>query len=612
MSMIRDRLYRFGALTMNTGSMTLRKGEKLISVPPKVFDTLLALVEQRGEVVSKDQLMRAVWPDCVVEESNLTQNIFVLRRILSQATGDEEYIQTIPKRGYRITVPVDVESGRDAPVKAVSAAPIPNHAGRFSPSAKGIAAASTLAIELAVLLWHSPPAVRAIPNFTQLTRDGIDKEGWTKGIVGPHAALATDGSRIFFTAGTMGSSHISQMSISGGPASNIPLPFSAGQVLDFSTVRSELLVAEYVSPSAETPLWAVNLLTGNAHRVGNFSVRDACWSRDGNHIAFVRGAELYVTDEYGADQRKLADLPGLGWRPRWSPDNKSLRLTIVEPKSVVSSIWEVALDSGRIHPLLPGWDNPPQECCGEWSADGRQYFFQATRNGKSEIWAIPVNTGPLDRLLRIGRKPVQITTGQMNSMVPAPSPNGKLLFVIGRQERGELERFDANSHQFVPYLAGIPADFIDFSRDGQWMTYSLLPEGTLWRSRIDGTELLQLTFQPDEARVPQWSPDGRSIIFHTTGGGRRQQIRVISRDGGPAEVVPGTNGSEMHPMWSPDGSKIIYSDYPFLGARPDQVAVHILDLKSRQVKTVPGSNQFFGPTWSPDGRYATALAPGGE
>src|SRR5580658_2206766 len=122
--MIRGRLYKFGVFTLNAGTMTLRKGKEVVSLPPKVFDTLLALVERQGEVISKDQLMKTLWPDCFVEENNLAQNVFLLRKTLGRASGDEDYIQTVPKRGYRISVPVEeTESSKvDAPpVEAPSA-----------------------------------------------------------------------------------------------------------------------------------------------------------------------------------------------------------------------------------------------------------------------------------------------------------------------------------------------------------------------------------------------------------------------------------------------------------------------------------------------------------
>ena len=90
---------------------------------------------------------------------------------------------------------------------------------------------------------------------------------------------------------------------------------------------------------------------------------------------------------------------------------------------------------------------------------------------------------------------------------PVPSRDGKKLFVIGQQTRGELVRYDARSREFVPYLAGISASWVVFSRDGQWVTYVTFPDGVLWRSRVDGNDRLQLSYPPLEANQPRWSPD---------------------------------------------------------------------------------------------------------
>ncbi len=609
MSLIREGLFKFGPFILNAATKTLRNGEQSVPMPPKVFDTLLALVERRGEVVTKDQLMQALWPDSFVEESNLTQNVFVLRRTLGRAPGDHEYIQTVPKRGYRISVPVeelavpvshlkDPDSGIERKKRSFSSRPALIVAG-IALGAVGL---------LAMLLLRTQQIRPPLANFSQLTRDGADKRGLTGSIGGTNAPLATDGSRVYFTAGTSDSMFVAQVSVTGGETAKIPLPFGSVQLLDFSPVRSELLVGEIVSPAADTPLWAVSVPAGSPRRVGRLFARDGAWSRDGHWIAFTHGNELYLADEVGSRKRKLADLPGLGWRPRWSRDDKYLRLTVADPKRLSQSIWEVAVDTGSVRPLLANWNIPAAECCGEWAADGKLFFFQATRGGRKEIWALPASPD-FESVLKGGRVvPFQITSGQMNSLVPMPSPDGKQLFVVGEQERGELARLDPNSQQFVPYLGGISADSVDFSRDEQWIAYVLLPEGTLWRSRIDGTDRLQLTFPPNEARVPQWSPDGRRIIFHTLGVGQHNQTALVSRDGGPPEIIPESTDAEMHPTWAPDGKRILYSDYPFFGGSAHQVAIHILDLTTRQVTTLPGSRGFFGPTWSYDGRYATALA----
>src|SRR5205807_1984644 len=104
--------------------------------------------------------------------------------------------------------------------------------------------------------------------------------------------------------------------------------------------------------------------------------------------------------------------------------------------------------------------------------------------------------------------PTQLTTGPVLYSTVLPDLGGSKLFVQGVQPRGELVRYDATSKQFVPFLAGIPATDVAFSRDGKWASYVAVPGSTQWRSRIDGSERLQLTYPPAAASLPVWSPDG--------------------------------------------------------------------------------------------------------
>ncbi|HEY8460872.1 MAG TPA: winged helix-turn-helix domain-containing protein, partial [Blastocatellia bacterium] len=95
------QLYEFGPFRLDVGERLLMRDGRTAPLPPKVFDTLLVLVENSGRVVSKDELMQSLWPDTFVEESNLTQNISQLRRALGDGVAGAKYIETIPKRGYR-------------------------------------------------------------------------------------------------------------------------------------------------------------------------------------------------------------------------------------------------------------------------------------------------------------------------------------------------------------------------------------------------------------------------------------------------------------------------------------------------------------------------------
>src|SRR5207244_12348755 len=166
--------------------------------------------------------------------------------------------------------------------------------------------------------------------------------------------------------------------------------------------------------------------------------------------------------------KKLVTASGLPVWPRYSPDGTRLRFTVIDFKSSSASLWEVSADGSHLRALLPGWNSPPAECCGTWTPDGKYFVFQSTRNNRTDIWAIREETGFFHKT---SREPMRLTTGPIDFSSPVPSRDGKKLFVIGAQPRGELVRYDAGSRQFPPYLGGMSADNLAFSKDGNWVAY---------------------------------------------------------------------------------------------------------------------------------------------
>jgi DNA-binding winged helix-turn-helix (wHTH) protein/Tol biopolymer transport system component len=633
--LIQQEIYGFGPYSLDSTQMLLRRSGSVVPLQPRALETLLVLVRRRGEVVSKQELMDAVWRENFVEEGNLTQNIFVLRRELGKTPEGEEYIQTLPKRGYRFNVPVEEIGGSSAvKVAALVADPVPEGEDSTTSSRSNggqnwlVAAGPVVAMVVLLVLggaigivWRSESTHPEVSGYVQITHDGALKR-WPL-VGGPDATLFTDGTRIYLTEGSSDAPFIAEVSARGGETARIAVPFELPQLLDISRARSELLVSGSVNPAAAPPLWVVPVPAGDAHRLDDVSGWDASWSPDGQEMVYVNGTELYRAKSDGTSAKRLVTLPGQGWQPRWSPDGQRLRLTVFDVRTAIRSLWEVSRDGTGLRPLLPGWlgedssgggsaVGPVDVCCGTWAPGGRYFVFQATHGGRSDIWAIPGKPDLLGRLIRSIGTPVQVTNGQLSSLAPVFSPDGKKLFVIGRQLRGELQRFDPRTGQFVSYLGGISADAVDFSRDGQWITYVAYPEGTLWRSRIDGSERLQLTFPPTVAMVPKWSPDGRQIAFFGIGGGKDQRLYIIPASGGAAQPASARGGGEMRPCWSPDGDSLMYSDFPFFSKEPGNVAVHVLHLKSQQVDTVPGSRGYFAPSWSPDGRFVAAMALDGQ
>jgi len=128
---------------------------------------------------------------------------------------------------------------------------------------------------------------------------------------------------------------------------------------------------------------------------------------------------------------------------------------------------------------------------------------------------------------------------------------------------------------------------------------------TLWTSRADGSDKLQLTYTPDHAALPRWSPDGKQIVYISHRLGRPWKAFLVSSQGSPPEELLPGDTTEGDPGWSADGTKIAFSHGLPPGQRESDI--RILDLKTQQVTTIPGSNGMFSPRWSPDGRYLAAL-----
>jgi Tol biopolymer transport system component len=364
-----------------------------------------------------------------------------------------------------------------------------------------------------------------------------------------------------------------------------------------------LLVSGFSGLDLESPLWILPLPAGTPRRLGDIDGHDASWSPDQQHIVYAHGTDLYVAKSDGTDARKLATVPGiqLYWL-RWSPNGKVVRFTVWDQAGTRRSIWEVGADGNHLHRLLEGWNRQGEECCGNWTADGNYYIFQSSRNGAAGAWALRER----GRLFGKGATdPVLLTAGPINYRSPAPSLDGKKLFVIGDQPRGELMRYDMNTSQWVPYLSGISAEGVSFSSDGKWVAYVTYPEGTLWRMRADGTERLQLTFSPLGAIQPYWSPDGKRIAFMATEPGKPWQVYVVPAEGGAPRMLSPEDRHQADPSWSPDGLSLAFGTEFGLGG------IWILDLKTNRLSKVVGSERMFAPHWSPDGRYIAALATDG-
>jgi Tol biopolymer transport system component/DNA-binding winged helix-turn-helix (wHTH) protein len=609
---------RFEGFELDLHSGELRKdGIPTVRLPEQSFQILAMLLERAGKVVSRSEIQQQLWPDgTVVEfEHSIGAAMNRLRQVLGDSAENAQYIETMTRRGYRwiagaewVTEPVSPESA--IPV-AIDRQEI--HRGKNLLKRGSVVAAVAVLLLICAAIWYSRPQPPTVTNAVRITNDGKSKSSF--------AAPVTDGVHLYFVEGlpwTTGSG-IAQLSASGGETTWITTTLQEPvAILGISPDRSELLVQNGAPQglfASEGELWVQPLPAGAPHRVGNIVASAACWTPDGMHIvyAYSQGitdfaatkssmATIMIVNKDGSEPHQLAKASGVVRALRVSPDGGRIRFYVL-PFLETSSIWEMDADGKHIHALFPNWKESPYQCCGNWSPDGDYYYFEAGRGNDQAIWVMPERHSIFRRA---AASPSRLTSEPLRFSLPVPSADGKRLFVMGDQPRVELSRYDLQARRFDPYLGGLSAGSVGFSSDRKWIAYVTYPDMTLWRSRMDRSEKLQLTFSPVRAYAPRWSPDGSKIVFMDVQFNRSAKISLVSSSGGSPELLgqASTDESEDDPTWTPDGESVVFGK---LDANHN-VAIYRLDLKTSKASSIPNSDGFYSPRVSPDGRYISALA----
>ncbi len=434
------------------------------------------------------------------------------------------------------------------------------------------------------------PAPR-VTAIKQITHDGFRKTN-----------LLADDSQLFVTELPAANRLIAKVTLPGSDRSVLPSPFSSLQALDLSPDHSRLLVSSSSKNSADPEFWMLPIASGSPQRLGELTGRDATWSADGKRLAFAKGSALYVANADGSDAHSLYGATGSVFALHFSPDGKRIRFTVSDPEQNTTALWEIGADGSNAHALLNDWPLKNSACCGTWSADGQYYIFQAgelqpnTNLLVTSLWAL---SGATDAA------PAQITAGPMSFGNPSLSHDSKNIWAIGVQPTVQVVKYDARKKTYVPLIAGLSATDVDFSADGKWISYVSIPEAALWRSRADGSDRMQLSPEGVRAALPHWSPDGKQIAYASLKQGGSWKLAVVSANGGDSHEVLPDEGSQIDANWSPDAKRLMFGDY---SKATDRGNIRILDLTTRKIESIPGSDGLFSPRWSPDGRYIAALS----
>jgi serine/threonine protein kinase/Tol biopolymer transport system component len=585
----RSDLFSFGAMLyeMATGTLPFRGGSLGLILSSILNDVPIPVLQLNPSLPS--ELERIVNKALEKDRSLRYQTAAEMRADLQRLRRDSDSGQ-FPASGSALRVSNSLSAQPNASVASRTSEPPTARAAAKSHLwlvVMAIAALALAAVPFYRLLVPITPL--QVGNSAQITNDGRGK-----------LLAGTDGARLYLqyaTSVVTNSSPIGQVSIAGGEAVPISAPTLSMQILNVSNDGGSLLVSDQPGTAFDGPLWALPVLGGLPRRLGDAKGHAGAWSPDGHRLVFAKGNELFVAKSDGTDSQSLAAIPGWPSGLHWSSDGSALRFTLKDQKTSATALWEISADGRNARPLLPGWHNPPAECCGVWTPDGKHFLFSS----QGSIWELSEKAGWIQKGTN---EPVQLTSGPLALFSPLPSREGKKLFVVGRRPRGELVRLETGSDRLAPFLSGISAEHLSYSQDGQWVAYVSFPEGILWRSKADGTERLQLSNPPLYASLPRWSPDGKQIVFFSVTSGKAPRIYVVSVDGGgPRELLPDDDHPQADPYWSPDGAALVFGS-PYASSSK---GIRILDLKTRALSTLPDSQDLFSPRWSPDGRYIAAV-----
>lgn len=580
------RVVRFGSFEADLRSGELRKSGIRLKIQDRPFQILSILLEQRGQVVTREQLQKRLWPeDTFVDfEHGLNTAINKLRDALSDQADNPRFIETLPKRGYRFIAPVSSGNGeaastplpssapangsRQTPAESMTttSAPLAKSEG-FHPSRLlfAILGLGSLALVIGVTWYLSDRAARH-KDTTQIRiapLNGLPREG--------DAAFSPDGNQVAFVwAGEKGGyAHI--------------------YISQIGAADSPRRLTNYSDPAFEFA---------------------PAWSPDGRYIAFFRFDQkaqtlaVFVTAALGGSERRLYTVKSRRKVDAldWSPDGKYLALSDSPIPDAASQILLLSLDTLDVHPVtspaagilgdsspafspdgkylafvrntldvleifrMPAAGGSPTQLTFDhadiqgiaWTPDSQNLIFSSSRQGSPSLWRISAQGGAPERLPLIG---------SAWAMRPAISRNGKRLAYTSVSYTASILKATLTSDHKVagPFEHFITSTGLEegpqYSPDGKRLVFQSTRTGyhEIWRADADGSNPVQLThFAKNLTGTPRWSPDSRWITFDSRPGDH-PQIFVINAEGGqPRQITQGDSDNAV-PSWSMDGKWIYFA-----------------------------------------------------
>jgi Tol biopolymer transport system component/DNA-binding winged helix-turn-helix (wHTH) protein len=618
--------YEFGDFVLDVeGRRLLRVGDP-VSMGHKALPVLASLIRNRSRIVPLDELLLEHWGPDAFDRNLVEQTILRIRRKLGDDVDFPRYIRTVDTVGYKFIADVrehkenplstrslNVPSALETVPPVVSDQPsereeVRPDTGESTDRTRGYRNKSSLFLVIPALaslallaFWYRPalpePHVKQIVPITQNNQIKL-------------APILTDGPRVYFQEQVNTGYRVAEAPNLGGDVTPLRIPILNPELCDLSPDHTTLLLRSLIHSRLDlNPVYLLKLSNGEPQRLSDMEVFEINWLRDGRSVIYSVGSDVFTYALNSGTRRQMFNVRG---RPYWfrvSPDGRRVRFSVIEPGTDALHIWETGLDGGMPHRVWPDWTQ--QQCCGGWTEDGKYFLFQAVVEGKYQVFS---QREGLALFRKIGAQPVQLTFGPMSYRAPRPSLDGRRIFVRATLSRGDLQVYDRQDARFVPLLPNVYANFATIANDRKSLAFVTSPDYILWRAAGDGTSEQRLTDGPLQAALPRWSPDGTQLAFMGRFPNSQWKIYLVSSSGGaPQLLLPTDDENEADPDWSPDGQQLTFGRLPArLQSSPAKILIHLVDLKEQRILTLPNSQGYFSPRWSPNGREIAAVSQDGQ
>ncbi len=657
------QFYEFDDFRIDVAAKVLWRRSELVPLTQKAFEVLLALVEQQGAVVNKEELIATVWPDAFVEDGVLTQNIYTLRKALGQMADGENYITNLPKRGYRFAAQVravweeerqpealpratSVSENRTtnqtatAPQEGqiaqsvvqddvtaevqLSTAAVPSRASSPALSAEVQPRATDWLARHKSAVWASLITLvvtvivvlivaRFVNDTDQAESLALSKLTFTPLTnTGNVTALAMSPDGAYIAYGTqdnpqLGSLWLQQLSTATRRAV-LPSSELFFHAVTFSPDGAYLY---YVATSKNLPtrtLFRVSVLGGPVQRLLAPVNRAVSFSPDGAQFVYARhtseppAATLFVANADGSNDRQIASarLPETFQEPVWSPDGKQIACGLGYAQGN-ANMRIVTVSVGDWQMQEPTQRHWQRVGQMAWLNDSQRLVFIARSDDSSlsQIWQLDVVSGAAGRITN--------DSNSYNRLVL--SPDSLTMAVTHAKRVTNLWLYpaeDARRAKALTFGAGGYRSYFTWTPDGRIVFDAEAGDaGAISIMNSDGSNVHQLTSEPTVGAYvssPHVTDDGRYIVFASDMGDQRHIWRMNMDGSYPIQLTYGLG--EDNPVTSRDSQWVIYSGRASGGDSHWTLWKVSID-GGEPVQLTKDRNLF--PTVSPDGKWIACL-----